>query len=347
MKVKNVFIQGYGAAIPRYRIRDETIAKVWGSSRGPIEEKAVGGIDEDSTTIAIEAARNALKRANMDGEKVGVVFFGSESKVYAVKPTATIIAEAIGATPQVSVADFEFACKAGTEAMKCCTAYVSSELADYALAVGADTAQGRPGDELEYTAASGGAAYVFSRESDGAIARVDEIYSFTTDTPDFWRREGQKYPMHGFRFTGEPAYFKHVTMAAIEIMNSMGASPRDFDHVIFHQPNVKFPSTVAGDLGFTKEQIKYGLLSGRIGNTYSGATPLGLANVLDHAKPGERVLAVSFGSGAGSDAIAFTVMDGVEKRRDLAPSVESYMEKKVYIEYSTYLRFRGEIDMGD
>jgi len=347
MKVRNAFVKGYGVAIPRYRIKDEAIAKNWGSSRGPIEEKAVAGLDEDSTTIAIEASRNALKRAGIDGEKIEVVFFGSESKVYAVKPTATIIAEAIGATPQVSAADFEFACKAGTEAMKCCTAYVSSELAAYALAVGADTAQGRPGDELEYTAASGGAAYVFSREPEDAIASVDEMYSFTTDTPDFWRRSEQRYPMHGFRFTGEPAYFKHITMAAIEIMNSMGASPKDFDHVVFHQPNVKFPQNVAEDLGFTKEQIGYGLLSGRIGNTYSGATPVGLANILDHAKPGEKILAVSFGSGAGSDAIAFTVMDGVEKKRDLAPSVESYIARKVYIDYATYLRFRGKIDMGD
>jgi hydroxymethylglutaryl-CoA synthase len=347
MKVKGVYVKGYGVSIPRYRIKDETIAKVWGSSRGPIEEKAVAGKDEDSTTVAIEAARNALKRAEIDGEKVDVVFFGSESKVYAVKPTATIVAEAIGATPQVSAADFEFACKAGTEAMKCCTAYVGSGIADYALAIGADTAQGRPGDELEYTAASGGAAYIFSREKEDAIASVDEIYSFTTDTPDFWRRAEQKYPMHGLRFTGEPAYFKHITMAAIEIMNSMGASPKDFSYVIFHQPNVKFPQSVGEDLGFTKEQINYGLLSGRIGNTYSGATPLGLANVLDHAKAGEKILAVSFGSGAGSDAMAFTVLDGVEKKRANAPLVESFIEKKVYIDYATYLRFRDEINMGE
>jgi hydroxymethylglutaryl-CoA synthase len=70
MKVKGVYVKGYGVSIPRYRIKDETIAKVWGSSRGPIEEKAVAGKDEDSTTVAIEAARNALKRAEIDGEKV-------------------------------------------------------------------------------------------------------------------------------------------------------------------------------------------------------------------------------------------------------------------------------------
>ena len=344
--IKDVYITGYGAYIPKYRIKGETIAEVWGKRRGPVKEKAVEGMDEDSTTIAIEAARNGLKRASIDREGIEALFFGSESKPYAVKPSATVIAEAIGVTPQVSVADLEFACKAGTEAMKCCIAYVGSKMVDYAMAIGSDTAQGRPGDELEYTAASGGAAYIFSRDKKDAIARIDETYSFTTDTPDFWRRNREKYPRHGFRFTGEPAYFKHITMAAIEIMNSMGKKPSYFDHVVFHQPNVRFPNIVAKDLGFTEEQIKCGLLSDVIGNTYSAATPLGLTNILDLAKPGEKILAVSFGSGAGSDAIALTVCNGIEKKRDLALSTQDYIDRKTYIDYATYLKFRGGIDIG-
>jgi len=85
-------------------------------------------------------------------------------------------------------------------------------MGDYALAIGMDTAQGQPGDALEYTAGSGGAAYIIG-PAEEALAEIEASYSFVTDTPDFWRRAEQKYPEHGQRFTGEPAYFKHVTTA--------------------------------------------------------------------------------------------------------------------------------------
>ena len=94
----------------------------------------------------------------MNPEDLRAVWVGSESHPYAVKPTGTIVAEAIGATPAVSVGDWQFACKAGTEAMQAAFGLVGSGMADYAMAIGADTAQGRPGDALEYTTAAGGAA---------------------------------------------------------------------------------------------------------------------------------------------------------------------------------------------
>jgi hydroxymethylglutaryl-CoA synthase len=179
----------------------------------PIKEKAVPGLDEDVITMSIEAARNALKRAQVDPADIRAVWVGSESHPYAVKPSSTIVAEAIGAVPNVQAADWEFACKAGTEAVVAAMALVGSQMARYALAIGMDTAQGRPGDALEYTAGAGGAAYLIG-PAEEALAVIEGSYSFVTDTPDFWRREYQKYPEHGQRFTGEPAYFKHISEAA-------------------------------------------------------------------------------------------------------------------------------------
>lgn len=342
-------IVGYGVYIPSYRIKVEEIAKVWGDdpkaiSRGlVVQEKSVPAPDEDTATISVEASRYALKRAMINPQKIGAVYVGSESHPYAVKPTATILGEAIGASPHLTSADLEFACKAGTAGMQICMGLVDSGITDYGLAVGADTAQGAPGDALEYTASAGGAAYIIGKEN--TIADFEGTYSFTTDTPDFYRREGKPYPRHGGRFTGEPAYFKHVLSAAKGMFEKMGTDASDYDHAVFHQPNGKFYLKAAKKLGFNNEQSKTGLLTPIIGNTYSGATPLGLAAILDIANPGDRILAVSYGSGAGSDAFSIKVNENINKTRDKAPKVAEMVLNKNYVDYAMYAKFKGKLKM--
>ncbi len=339
-----VGITGYGAYVPRYRIPAREIARMWTGGKGgtPIQEKAVPGLDEDTATIAIEAARNALARAGIHAQHLRAVWVGSESHPYAVKPTSTIVAEAIGATPYVQAGDWEFACKAGTEAMQAAIGFVGSNMGDYALAIGADTAQGRPGDALEYTAAAGGAAYIIG-PAEQALALIQGSLSYVTDTPDFWRRAGADYPSHGQRFTGEPAYFHHITGAARALMEEMGTTAKDYRYAVFHQPNVKFPQRVAKMLGFTPEQVETGLLSGIIGNTYSGSAMVGLTAILDEAQPGDRILLVSFGSGAGSDAFDLLVTEAIRERRDKALHTRDYIARRTEIDYGMYARFRGKL----
>ncbi|RKX84314.1 MAG: hydroxymethylglutaryl-CoA synthase [Spirochaetes bacterium] len=335
-------ILGYGAYLPIYRIASAEIARIYGRSpdRTPIKEKTVPGLDEDSLTIAYEAAKNAIKRADVNPSEIEAVYIGSESPPYAVKPSGTVIAEALGITPKLYAIDMEFACRAGTTAIISVASMVNAGVIKYGLAIGTDTAQGRPGDELEYTAAAGAAAFVLSKPRKDAVAMIEYTYSYVTDTPDFWRREGEKFPRHTFRFTGEPAYFAHIIGAAKGLMEETGLKPSDFTYVVFHQPNVKFPARVAKRLGFTKEQYELGLLSGIIGNTYAAASPIGLVNVLDHAKPGDRILVVSFGSGSGSDALSIVVEDGIEERRKKAPLLKYYINRKKTVDYAIYLRFR-------
>jgi len=339
---RQVGIIGYGAYIPMYRLKPSEINRIWGGSGKPIEEKSVVALDEDTITISVEAARQAVRRAKIDPRDIGAVYVGTESKPYAVKPSGTVVAEAIGATPSVSTADYEFACKAGTEAMQTCIGLVGSGMLKYAMAIGADTAQGRPNDALEYTASCGGAAYIFAERSADTIAYVEASYSYMTDTPDFWRRSKEMYPRHGNRFTGVPAYFKHITGAAKALLEETGYKPSDFKWAIFHQPNVKFPINVSKMLGFTMDQIEPGLVSPRIGNTYAGSTPVGLASTLDIAEPGDKIFVASYGSGSGSDAFIFTVQDAITEKRE-GPTLERFINRKIYVDYATYLKHRGQI----
>ncbi len=345
-------IVSYGAYIPRTRIEPAEIGRVWGidgAAMGKglmVQRKSVPMPDEDTITISVQAARDMMLRANADPEEIGAIFVGSESHPYAVKPTSTIVAEAIGAAPHLTAADYEFACKAGTAAIQTSMGLVGSEMMRYSVAIGADTSQGAPGDALEYTAAAGGAAYLIGTEKEKLIAVINQTYSFTTDTPDFWRREGQMYPSHGGRFTGEPAYFKHVVTAGKTLMEKAGTRPEDYNHVILHQPNGKFPTRAGKQMGFVPEQLKYGLLTPEIGNTYSGAVMLGLSSVLDVAKPGDRILMVAFGSGAGSDAFDITVTDEIENfPREKGTAVRKMIDNYTLIDYSTYAKYRGKIKM--
>jgi len=342
----DVGIVGYGVYIPRYRLKIEEAARIWGADaervkRGlMVEEKAVPGPDEDTATIAVEAARNAVKQAGINPQEIGAIYVGSESHPYAVKPTATVVAEAIDATPDLTAADYEFACKAGTAGIQTCMGMVEAGMIKYGMAIGADTAQGAPGDPLEYTAAGGGGAFIVGKNGSETLAAIEGTYSYTTDMPDFWRREMRPYPRHGGRFTGKPAYFKHVLSAAYGLLRQLKLTPQDFAYAVFHQPNGKFPLQVAAELGFKKEQVMPGLLALKIGNTYSGATLIGLAAVLDQAKAGDRVLAVSYGSGAGSDAFSLVVRDALEAKRDASPKVLDYVKNKINIDYGTYAKFR-------
>lgn len=342
-------IVGYGAFIPRNRIRSEEIARQWGKDPATIQrglllqEKSVPGLDEDTITISVAAGRAAIVRAGIDPRKIGALYIGSESHPYAVKPSGTVVAEALAMGPgDLHVADFEFACKAGTEAMSVALAMVESGRTDYAMGIGADTSQGAPNDALEFSASAGGAAYIFGKTE--VLAEVLHTYSYTSDTPDFWRREGQFYPRHGGRFTGEPAYFQHVLSATKGILDRSGMKPSDFKYAVFHMPNGKFPLAAGKQLGFKPEQLEQGWVVNLMGNTYSGSSPTGLAAILDVADPEDLILITSFGSGAGSDSFILRATDLLPERQGLAPHVRSMLENpRRYLTYGEYAKYREKI----
>ena len=342
-----VGIVGYGVYIPRYRIAAKEIARLWTDGHGgtPVDAKSVPGPDEDTITMSIEAARNALARAGITGERLSAVWVGSESHPYSVKPSGTLVAEAVGANPWVSAADFEFACKAGSEALTASMALVGSGMAEYALAIGADTAQSRPGDALEYTASAGAGALIVGPGSE-ALATIDGTISYVSDTPDFYRRADRPYPVHGNRFTGEPAYFHQIQSAARRLLTDLGKEAHDFTYAIFHQPNAKFPQAVAKRLGFSDAQIAPGLLSPQIGNTYSGAALAGLCATLDVAQPGDTIFVTTYGSGAGSDAYALTVTERIDECRGRAPLTDASLRRQVFVDYALYAKWVGKLVMG-
>jgi hydroxymethylglutaryl-CoA synthase len=214
-------------------------------------------------------------------------------------------------------------------------------MVELGLAIGSDTAQGRPGDALEYSAAAGGVAIIVGDKK--PVATIEDTVSYTTDTPDFWRREGEDFPSHGARFTGEPAYFRHVGEGAKSMFRKTDTSVDDYDYFVFHMPNGKFPISMGRQLGVPPEKLEDGLVVRSIGNTYSASAMMGLARILDIAEPGSKIFVVSYGSGAGSDAFVIKVEKEIEKHRGIVPTVDDYIERKTYVEYSIYAKYRRKI----
>jgi hydroxymethylglutaryl-CoA synthase len=335
-------IIGYGVYTSKFRIREGNL------------ERSVPFIDEDAITAAVEAGKLALIHSGVDSSLVGKVYVGSESNPYAVKPIASKVAQVLKLGEEdedvqgVDAVDTEFACKAATSMFKDAASLVSYPRmgVPYVIVIGADNSQAAPrdspGGELDFFVGYGGCAYIFGKTD--VIAELEGWYSCTSDTPDFWRRDGEPYPSHGGRFTGDPAYFKHIRKAAKKLMEKLGLKPSDINYFVAHQPNVQFPVRIARELGFKEEQYLPSLQVAKFGNTYSGSSPVGLAAVLDIAKPEERILIVSYGSGAGSDAYSFmTTSQIIEKRQRQKLTVKYQAENPFleYVDYTTYRRLKA------
>lgn len=341
-----VGIVRYGTYIPQYRIRLSDIAAAWEKqgeeviSSLHVAEKSVPAADEDAVTIALEAATRALAGFSGKPSHIEALFVGSESHPYAVNPTSTIVGELLGLGNQYLAADVEFACKAGTAGLLAVAGLLESGQIEYGLAIGSDTAQSKPHDALEYTSAAAGVALLLGREN--MVARFLASTSYSSDTPDFWRRDGIRYPSHAGRFTGEPAYFAHVLGASRRLFEEVKLAPPDFAYCVFHMPNGKFPREVAKRLGFTAHQLAPSLVVDEIGNPYSASSLLGLAAVLEIARPGEKIFFSSYGSGAGSDAFVLETTEQLatysKQLKDKKMTVHDQLKRKTYIDYVQYLK---------
>jgi len=331
-------IVGYGVYTSRFRIKEG------------IMERAVPFIDEDAITAAVEAGKLALISSGVDSSLIGKVYVGTESNPYAVKPIASKVAQVLKLGEEdedvqgVDAVDTEFACKAATSMFKDAASLVSHPKFNilYAMIIGADNSQAAPrdcpGGELDFFVGFGGCAFIFGKYD--VIAEVEGWHSCTSDTPDFWRRDGEQYPMHGGRYTGDPAYFKHIRKAAKKLMEKLNLQAKDINYFVAHQPNPHFPVRIAKELGFKEEQYMPSLQVAKFGNTYSGSSPIGLAAVLDIAKPHERILMVSYGSGAGSDAYSFITTSQILEKRERQKFTVRYQAESRFIEYLDYPTYR-------
>ncbi len=343
-------ILGYGAFIPFTRIRVEEIYQVWRNTSLDrvknvlqVNERAVLQPNEDTITLAVAAAKGAIEQSGIDRQKIDALFLGTCTNPYDSRPSSTMVAEALGTSSHFMGGDIQFSGKSGTTAIQVCLGLIRSGMAKAGLAVASDTINRHtcPGRFYEYTASAGSAAFVIGGEE--PLAEIVGTHSYASDLSDFFRTEGERY-IHDIGVGGElfPAweigFVDHVVHASEALMKELSLRPKDYTYAVFQQPYGFAPFAVGERLGFSKEQIEPGVVAAMIGDCGAASSLLGLVNVLDHAKKGERIFLASYGFGAGSDALSLEVTPVIDRKRPKAPFSAHLFEKKNLVDYATACR---------
>jgi hydroxymethylglutaryl-CoA synthase len=330
-----VGIVTYGGYVPRYRLDRRKIFQAMGwmdpstasNMRG---EKAVANFDEDSITMAVAAGLDSL--SGMERSRLDGLYFASTTMPYKERLNAGICTAALGLKDQVRAADFSGGLKAGTTALLAALESVGAGGADTIMVCASDSRLGRPASGDEMIFGDGAAGFIVGKE--GVIAEFKGSYSLTYDFGDNYRGEfakfNRKWEDRWIRDLG----FDHFVPEVIKgFLNKTGSKITDFTKVIYDCHYGAERKKLNKLLGITAE-MDQGNYQEQIGHCGTAQSLVMLAGALEQAKPGDRLLVVSFGSGC--DALCFEVTENIlnqKKGRGISGFLANRAELDIYEKY--------------
>jgi 3-hydroxy-3-methylglutaryl CoA synthase/uncharacterized OB-fold protein len=314
----------YGSYIPYFRVQRAAL----GAGKG---ERAVASYDEDSVSMAVEAARDAVR----GGAKVESVIFATTSPAYAEKLDAATIQAALDLPESIASIGLGGSTRMGMAAL-----LLGLDLADAgrpALVCASDIVTGLPGGARESQGGDGAVAFVTGGDRD-AIARVLGRASSTIEILDVWRLPEERFPRQWEeRFTAD-------TMAPViteTVKRALGAGkvePSTLATVILDGTNPRSMAGLPKAFGLKPEQLADPLASsvGRTGVAHAG---LMLARALDAAKPGDRILVVCVADGV--DALVLEATDAIKGAPPVRKVDRWIASKRNDLGYNSYLKWRA------
>ena len=326
-------IHSWGAAIPRRRLLNAETEKAW--NRAAIAgERSIAGHDEDAITLAVEAGIEALEKAAIAGSAIDALMFASTTAPFAEKSSATIIADTLGLRPDVLCLDFTASIRAGTIALETALHFIRGGELRYVLVVAGDTRLPEPGAADEFLSAHAGAALLVGR-ADGARAKVIAETRFQSSLVDTWRGAKSDFFESGdLRFNRTQGYAAALQAVLTDIQKKTGLTNETINRVVLYSPDLKSGMNFLKKNGFDVKSKYFDLVSPKIGLSGTAHTMLMLGSALEKSAPGERLLALDYGDGAG--AIVFEVLASAKS----AP-VQEKLKQGYHISYNDYLRIRG------
>jgi hydroxymethylglutaryl-CoA synthase len=328
-------IIGFGSYIPRYRLPRELIAKEWGQpSMGG--EKAVAGHDEDSLTLAVNAALHALPDDGVAG--IDAIYFASTTPPYREKQSAATVAAVLDTGAAVRTADITDSLRAGTSALRAAHDAVLAG-ARRALVCAGDCRMGEPDTHAEQNYGDAGAAIVLGGSGEPALAEIVGAYAQTEEFHGTWRTDAQDF-VHAFpgAFETKFGYAPFVIGAVQGLLKQTGTDPAKIAKAVIAAPHPRAVAGVAKALRLDPKQQVQDTLWTLIGDTGATQPLLLLAGALERAAPGELILLVSYGDGA--DALLLRATDAVARYRTAVSLFAQIERKRLLASYGKYARFR-------
>ncbi len=329
-------ILSYGAYIPYYRLPRSLINRAWGHVGGS-GEKAIACYDEDPITMSVAAGIDCL--TGTDPKTVDALFMATTTAPYKERHNSTIVAAALDLRRETQNADFANCLRSGTIAMLLAKDAVSAKSARSVLVTAADMRMGGASGENEQAFGDGCAALLVGNER--VAVEIEGSHTLSDDLADNWRAHDDTFVRTWEdRFGIDEGYMKIPVEAAEGVMRKYRLAPKDFAKACFYGPHGRRHRELGRMMGFNPEQIQGPLLD-MVGNTGVALPLMILVAALEEARPGDRILLVSYGN--GSDAIVLRVTDEIEKIR-VRRGIRRHLDTKRALDsYERYLRWRGMV----
>jgi len=297
-------------------------------------EKAVANWDEDSITMAVAAAVDCLK--GEDTNAVDGLYFATTSQTYALRQNAGIVAAALDLRTDCRTADFTDSTKSGTAALLAAADAIASDSLKSCLISAADCRVSKVGSNGDYTYGDGAASFLLGK--DNVIANIEGAFSTTHDFVDRRRLVGERTEhMWEERFIRDAGYMQFIPEAVKGLVKKYNLNINDFSKVIYACAFAGAHGALAKTLGLTPEQVQDPLLS-NVGDTGVAQPLMMLVAALEEAKPGDKIMVVSFGQGC--DAFYLTVTDNITKVKGKKGVKNGLASKAALGSYEKYLAFR-------
>ncbi len=336
-------VASIGVHIPRLRLARSTIgaAMGWlGPDQGDVQgERSACNWDEDSLTMAVEAARAALPASG----NVRRVCLASTTLPFDDRSNAGLLAAAIGLDEQVRALDLAGSQHAGTGALAQALAESATAGAGAGLVVAADRRMTRPGSAEERRYGHGAAACVVGA-ADGIAALLGASH-VSADFVDHYRAAGERFDYSlEERWVRTAGWLELVPRAIRPLLKDAGLQPGAIDRLLVPAP-ASVGRPIAAELGIRPEALQDPLES-RCGNIGCAHPLFMLAAALEQAAPGELVLLVGFGQGV--DALLFRVTPAIVDRRPGRGASTALACRREETRYTRFLAHCGllPVDLG-
>jgi 3-hydroxy-3-methylglutaryl CoA synthase len=322
-------IASWGVHIPHGRLDRSAIAPLVGTGGGK-GTRAVASYDEDSTTMAVEAARSLLRDG---GPSPASLWLSTTTPAYLDKTNATAVHAALRLDRSTAAYD-----AVGSVRSTAGTLRAALDGSSPALVIGSDVRTGRPGSADEANGGDAAAAVLVADSADGAlVAELIGSASVTEEFLDRWRSPGTEGSRTWEERFGETKYLPLGTEALKASLGDAGVEMNGVDLLAVAGLHERACAAVAKSTGLDADRIA-DRLGATIGNPGAAQPLLLLARALETAKPGQTIVLLVLSDGA--DAFVFRTTEALAERVS-SRLVAAQVMSGTAVDYGRYLMWRG------